>query len=59
MALLSRLGLVKSRIPVAIAILLGLGVIGAVAVASMPGPEDRFEAYLRAVAGGEQDRGWH
>ena len=49
----------RSRIAVGIAVLLGLGVIGAVAVRSAPGPEDRFEAYLRAVAGGEPDRGWH
>ena len=55
----SRLGTMKSPIAPALAILVGLGVIGAVALTSAPGPEDRFEAYLRAVAGGEADRGWH
>lgn len=40
MGLLSRLATVKRRIAVAGAVLLGLGLIGAVAVTSAPGPEE-------------------
>jgi hypothetical protein len=59
MAPLSWLGKMKSPIALGLVVLAGIGAIGAVAWIRAPGPEDRFEAYLRAVAGGEPDRGWH